>query len=103
MTIRYFQCFDTNGWVDQLRELANAGRVIPTPHAKDRMKLRGITRRQIIRCLQKGRVSEGPAQETTGYIRASLEIVDSGEIIRVVAEIRESSGYYIAVITVINS
>jgi Domain of unknown function (DUF4258) len=50
-----------------VRELAaDSGRVGLTHHCRQRMQERDITLRQILNCLQKGAITEGPAIDIYG-------------------------------------
>ncbi|MBP9130411.1 MAG: DUF4258 domain-containing protein [Steroidobacteraceae bacterium] len=64
---------------------AESGRVYVTPHAANRLKERGITRPQVIECLRKGRIIEGPALGTRGHWEMKFERQWCGEIVKVVA------------------
>lgn len=59
------------------------------PHAKQRQGQRHITRLQIIECLRKGRITEGPYRELkTGNWRMRIEYFTSGQNIITVAELQ---------------
>ena len=64
---------------------AESGRVYVTPHAANRLRERGITRPQVIECLRKGRITEGPALGTRGHWEMKFERQWCGEIVKVVA------------------
>ena len=50
-----------------LREAARTGsKVVFTHHAARRMRQRGILRTQVLRCLGRGRIVEGPAADLHG-------------------------------------
>lgn len=64
---------------------AESGRVYVTAHAAKRLKERGITRPQVIECLRKGRITEGPARGTRDHWEMKFERQWCGEIVKVVA------------------
>ncbi|SJM94978.1 DUF4258 domain-containing protein [Crenothrix polyspora] len=70
-------------------------------HVKKRMKQRHITIGQILRCLLKGEITEGPYREiSTGNWRMRLELKESGQLVTVVAELYTAeNGEKIIIIT----
>jgi hypothetical protein len=84
-----------------VREVAqDSGRVFFTPHAERKMRERHITRVQVLRCLTRGCVAEGPSRHVNGKWRLKLEVLSAGDLIAVVAELdRDEFGDIIIVIT----
>jgi Domain of unknown function (DUF4258) len=71
-------------------------------HAGVQMRKRGIDRLQVIRCLQRGRITEGPYRDIrSGQWRCNVEATVSGDSIRVVVEIPDKPPL-LEVITVIS-
>jgi hypothetical protein len=85
-----------------LRQTAKASaRVFFTRHVEVRMRERGITRTQVLRCLSHGRVVEGPSRDVKGNWIMKLEVLSAGELIAIVAALdRDEAGNMIIVITV---
>jgi hypothetical protein len=70
-----------------IREIAaDSGRVVTAPHAKKRMKQRRITMQQVLACLQRGNLIEGPALMPDGDWRCTLQRLIAGDDVTVVAE-----------------
>jgi hypothetical protein len=66
---------------------ADSSKVFVDPHALKRMKQRKLTYEQVIRCLLKGIVTEGPYQHNrSGKWRLNLTRVVAGDHVTVVAE-----------------
>lgn len=66
---------------DLLRESAkDSARVFFTQHAEVRMRERGITRTQVLRCLAHGRVVEGPSRDVKGNWIMKLEVVSAANL-----------------------
>ena len=85
-----------------IRELAKeTDRIAYTKHAEDRMEARSITATQVLRCLRKGSITEGPAREPRGNWRIRMEVFSAGEPVKVVGVLdRDDQGNYFLVITV---
>jgi hypothetical protein len=85
-----------------VREVAqDSGRVFFTHHAERKMRERHITRTQVLRCLTRGSVVEGPSRDVKGNWTMKLEALSAGELIAVVAALdRDEAGNSIIVITV---
>ncbi len=85
-----------------VRELAeDTCRVFFSKHAEQRMKERKITRTQIIRCLLKGEITEGPARGTNGNWQLSMKSYSAGVPITVAMALDyDENGNHILVITV---
>jgi hypothetical protein len=63
-----------------IREFArNSENVIPVGHARQRMQQRRFTRRQMMICLQKGVVTEGPAINSRGHWQVNVTRLAAGE------------------------
>lgn len=71
----------------RVRKLVGEGKIAWTKHAKERMKERGITIQQILNCLSKGRIIEGPFQTLRegGGEEVTIEKMTAGEQLRVAA------------------
>ena len=82
-----------------------SGRVFISKHAKDRMKQRRVTRRSILRCLSKGAFVEQPYwSQTHGNYHFSMQTMDAGEVVKVVAALGENEqGDYVLIVTVIGA
>jgi len=89
--------------LEVVREIAkDSGRVVMLPHARKRMSERKISLTQILRCLEKGAVVEGPARSANGNWELKLEDCYAGEVIQVVLALdNDKAGNKILVITVI--
>jgi hypothetical protein len=72
-----------------IRELSqDSANVFLIDHAKKSMKKRYITLTQIIQCLSKGNITEGPYQDIgSGNWRVRMEYYTAGQCIKVVAEL----------------
>ena len=63
-----------------IREFAKNSRdVVPVAHARQRLNQRRFTRRQMMICLQKGVVTEGPALNSRGHWQANVTRLAAGE------------------------
>ena len=84
-----------------IREIsADSCKVFYTQHAEKRMNQRKITRTQVMRCLQKGSITEGPARGTRGNWELKMEVYSAGDPVAVVAALEnDGEGNYILVIT----
>jgi len=71
-------------------------------HAGKRQKSRGITRRQILKCLQAGRFTEPPCwDQIHGNFKFTMQTVVAGDKIHVAAALdKDENGDYIIVVTV---
>lgn len=84
-----------------LREWAKETRsVFFTDHAKQRMRERGITNVQILRCLRLGAIVDGPVQTLKGGWKLDVRMQSSGDDLEVVVELNLKD--QIIVITVYN-
>ncbi len=77
---------------------AESGRVYFTDHAEQRMRQRRITRPQVIECMLKGRLTEGPAPDLHGNWTCRLERRVAGDAIGVAVAIQREAS--LVVITV---
>jgi len=79
---------------------ADSSQVFFTRHAEDRMKARKVTRTQVLRCLTKGRIVEGPAKGVKGNWEFRLECVSAGDALNVAAALdSDGNGNFVVVIT----
>jgi len=85
-----------------IREIAeDTARVMFSRHAKDRMKERGFTSRQVYACLRRGVIYEPVHQDVRGDHKCTLRHLCAGDDVRVaVALKRNSRSEWIAVLTV---
>jgi hypothetical protein len=75
-------------------------RVFFTRHAKTRMSGRGISVPDVLDCLQKGRITEGPASMPRGSWRMTVSWFRAGQAIVAVVEIDEDAeGVFSIVVT----
>ena len=87
----------------KIHELAqNSENVFIHPHAKDRMHEREILRVQVDRCLQTGRVIEGPTLDSfkQGGWKVTMEHSTAGQRVKLAAKLVEEGDGWILVITV---
>ena len=79
----------------------DSSRVFLTHHANARMRERRITLTQVLRCLQKGRLTEGPAPDAMkGGWKCTVEHYTAGEQVGVAVGIESAQADGIVVITV---
>lgn len=79
----------------------NPERILFTKHASERMVERGITNRQIMKCIEHGYVVEGPYRDIYGNWKMTMETISAGDRISTVAVLdRDSSGNYCLIVTV---
>jgi hypothetical protein len=85
-----------------IRELAqDTVNVFFEPHAKKRMKQRGITTTQVYACLRKGVIDEPAHENIRGNWKCTLRHQHAGDLVRLAAAIeKDESGDWIAVVTV---
>ena len=82
---------------------ADSSRVVPSLHAKKRMRLRKILLTQVLTCLRKGKVVEPAHLDIHGCWKCTLEAVVSGDRIKVAAAIsQDEADEYVVVITVMH-
>lgn len=102
--------FDVNSWLSPRAQqiiqeiVTDTAKVHFTHHARERMSERDITFREVINCLSKGNISEGPARSIRkGTWEMTFKILSAGEQISVVVALdSDEQGNYIIVITVFN-
>ncbi|MDP2120686.1 MAG: DUF4258 domain-containing protein [Hoeflea sp.] len=71
-----------------VRDIASdTGNIIVVTHARKRQRERGITRRQIELCVQRGTVTEGPFMNTHGNWQVTLFRHAAGEELNCVVAI----------------
>lgn len=81
--------------------VANDSRVFISPHAKERMLERNITLKQVLTCIEKGRITESPYRDVRGDWRCSIEHYTSGSAVTVAIAFKyNNSGERIVVVTV---
>lgn len=70
-----------------LKELAKLGRVRWSKHARERMKERKVTDKQVLTCLEKGKVTEDPVLANKAGVEAGYDVTVersvAGEYLRV--------------------
>ncbi|WP_416423399.1 DUF4258 domain-containing protein [Pseudomonas sp. App30] len=86
-----------------IRQIAvNSGRVLYTAHARQRMTEREITLPDVMECLAKGQITEGPAYMPKGDWRFTLSWFRAGSPLQVVGAIDiDEDGTYLVVVTAI--
>lgn len=86
-----------------IRELSCvSSRQFYTHHAKERMRERGFTTSDVLDCLQKGRINEGPFQAANGSWQFTMIWFRAGAQIQVVAALdTDEEGNYLIIITTI--
>lgn len=71
-----------------IREIAaDTNNIVVVGHGQQRQKLRGVSRRQIELCVQRGVISEGPFMNRYGNWQVNLERRAAGEEITCVVAI----------------
>lgn len=71
-----------------IRQIAgNSNRCFITPAGAESMSRDGVLMRQVARCLEKGKISNGPYQDDHGLTCAELELLTAGRTVRVVVSI----------------
>lgn len=75
----------------------NSNNVFVVSHGKARQGERGISRRQIMKCLQKGVITEGPFRNKFGNWQVNMTRLAAGEEITCVVAIED--GQLLVVIT----
>lgn len=85
-----------------VRDLAaKSENVFFEPHARQRMKQRHISPKQVMACLRHGVIDEPAHENIRGNWKCTLRHHHAGDLIRVVAAIdRDEDGNWIAVVTV---
>jgi len=81
----------------------NSARVVPTGHAKKRMRERKVSRSQVLRVLQGGEVYEPAHRNIKGNWQCTLRRVVAGDAVRVAcSREHDEAGELVVAITVIN-
>jgi len=81
----------------------DSSKVIILPHAKQRMRQRGVLLTQVNQVLLRGRVVEHAHRDIHGNWKCTLEATIAGDRIKVAAALREDpAGDFVIVITVMN-
>jgi hypothetical protein len=87
-----------------IRDVAekDTARVIYTHHALKRMRERKITTLQVLKCLRKGQIVEGPALGIKGNWECKLSWQHAGDVINVVVAIDQdqNTGEKVLIVTV---
>ncbi|MGY4493512.1 DUF4258 domain-containing protein [Pseudomonas sp. TE3610] len=86
-----------------IRQIAlDSGRVVYTAHARQRMSEREITLPDVMECLSKGQITEGPAIMPKGDWRFTISWFRAGSPLQVVGAIDiDEDGTYLVVVTAI--
>ncbi len=75
-----------------VRELVrDTDNIVLLPHAKKRMKKRGINNRQIEICLRLGIISEGPFMNQHGNWQVTMKRLAAGEEMKLAVAIEEET------------
>lgn len=83
---------------------ADSSRVFFTVHAERQMRVRGISRTQVLRCLRHGHITEGPARDVHRKWTFTIEVFSAGEALVVAAALdNDGSGNHAIVITAYHS
>jgi uncharacterized protein DUF4258 len=88
----------------KIAEIArDSSRVVPSPHAKRRMRQRHILLTQILDCLRRGSVIEPAHLDIRGCWKCTLEAIVAGDRIRVAAAVtKDEIGELVVVVTVMH-
>lgn len=86
-----------------IRDIAsNSGRVFYSPHARERMVDREITMPDVMECLTRGQITEGPARMPKGDWRFTISWFRAGSPLQVVGAIDiDDDGTYLVIVTTI--
>lgn len=80
--------------------IQDTSRVKFTFHARQRMEERGFSDRQIIKCLEHGRIIEGPSRSANGNWECRVEGIAAGDVITVACALDyDKRGNHILIIT----
>lgn len=86
-----------------IREIAaDSSRVFLSAHARQRMRERHISVRQVFECLKRGQIAEPPHQDTRGDWKCTVSWLHAGDDVNVAVAFKrdEQSGELLIVITV---
>ncbi len=91
-------------FLQKLRAIAaDSSRIVLLKHAKDRMRERKVSFRQVLECLRHGRIAEKAHISIQGDWKATLEHQCAGEVIKVAVAIEvQEDGDLAVIITVMN-
>lgn len=94
-------CLNLNEARKKLKEFAkDTSRIKFTKHAKERMKERNISTKQILCCFEHGDITEGPYPNTRGDCKLNVSVRTAGEYITTSVAIKESeNGDFSVVVT----
>ncbi|WP_223507796.1 DUF4258 domain-containing protein [Pseudomonas sp. BF-B-25] len=86
-----------------IREIAmNSGRVFYSTHARSRMTDRDITMPDVMECLSRGQITDGPARMPSGDWRFTISWFRAGSPLQVVGAIDiDDDGTYLVIVTTI--
>lgn len=86
-----------------IREIAtNSGRVFYSGHARARMAEREISMPDVMECLSRGQITEGPANMPAGDWRFTISWFRAGSPLQVVGAIDiDDDGTYLVIVTAI--
>lgn len=86
-----------------IRELSEVSeRIFYSPHAKVRMIERGVTMPDVMDCLGKGQITEGPFQQPGGDWRFTISWFRAGSPLQVVGAIDvDDDGTFLVIVTTI--
>ncbi|DBA08415.1 TPA: DUF4258 domain-containing protein [Pseudomonas aeruginosa] len=86
-----------------IREIAQtSGRVFYTKHARGRMQERCISMPDVMDCLEKGQITEGPFQPPNGSWQFTIAWFRAGSPLQVVGAIdTDEDGNYLVIVTTI--
>jgi Domain of unknown function (DUF4258) len=83
--------------------IQNTSNIQLTLHARDRMKTRRVSFRQVLECLRQGRVCEPAHLTVQGDWKATLKHQYAGDVVRVAVALRKTADdEFAVVITVID-
>lgn len=85
-----------------LRDCArDESKLFISQHARERMQERHITRKQVLACMEKGRISEGPYRDIKGDWKCNVEHYTAGNVITAAVAIKyNENGERIVIVTV---
>lgn len=76
----------------------DTSRIKLTTHAKERMKERCISMKQIICCFEHGEITEGPYLDTRGTCKANVSVRTAGEYITATVAFKETTNGDLSVV-----
>ena len=81
--------------------VADSSRIVLLKHAKERMRKRKISFRQVLDCLRSGRIAERAHLSIQGNWKATLEHPSSGDVVKVTVALEEQEGGELAVVVTV--